>query len=167
MKGEKSMKKTVLALLILSALLMLFSCSSDKVEPPTPTRPDLDLPIPGLTEDIGFYPYPPDSSHWQHDPDPFDEIRIYGGLSGKDFARVAIERGSCTLTVQVCHTVSQSELRALGIKYESNIIVNTTYTVSNLKVSPSISSDPNEKMLSSDEYSIVAYQEVTSPDGRK
>lgn len=162
MKGEKRMKKTVLALLILSALLMLFSCSSDKVEPPTPTRPDLDLPLPNTTEDPIFGQYPPESLNWEYDPDPYDEVKIYGGAFGNNFVKIMIENGSCSITVEATETVSNHELYTLGITEKFDIAVKTTYTVNELMI---ISTNvQNQWTLFADNAQIIARREYVALD---
>ena len=71
----------IAALLLVTTLCSCYAPSYSSTEP-TPTRPDLDLPLPEETE-----PYiPPVSGKWEHDPNPYDSKTILQQLPLKPSA---------------------------------------------------------------------------------
>ena len=131
----------IAALLLVTTLCSCYAPSYSSTEP-TPTRPDLDLPLPEETE-----PYiPPVSGKWEHDPNPYDEIKIYGGMCGDGTAVISLENDLATVTLEAVSIIDSGE----------NEASKTTYVVSGLSLLPERDPKNGAYVLFAETYTVSA-----------
>lgn len=154
------MKKLFFAILTLTLTFTLFSClSDDPVELPTPTRPDLDLPVPDET--VPFIPA--ETGDWRYDPNPNDDIYIYGGSFGNTSIILKLYDGKADIAFRVTEKSTAVELLNMDIS-RADYVCGTYYRISGLTYSKNGVGE-NHLVLEAEPFYVTSEMKITVPDG--